>query len=316
MGKSGLALAAALAGVLSLAGAGASGQVTCGPRTGGRPVAVDPTKVPQVTAVCQYVSHVKAMMYGKPSVTVNFYNPTTKLAWHGWTMDMSFAKTLEGMKKGDYVKVSSGDYMGGQVITACTPYKLKPNEDHPDAFIFQICEEVQVNRKPVQIVVLEKLGVDIKLPLLTHQDETGKVAVDPNVLAAASTLKKGELVEVDTQVFGGKRSVRYIAPFSPPIEGKFSKMELTGKEGDRKGAIEYTDGSETKKLEIGMVGPAKYQEPDPTVVASAKMLKAGDPVQIKTRKAGDKDVVMRISRGKLIKDAPKDAPKDRPAKGD
>jgi hypothetical protein len=264
------------------------------------------TKAPEFTSVVRFVELRRGAAWGKPVmyVVVRPYDkpkPLSRLVVpkedpdsREYDPDPKYREVAEKLIKGNLIQVTWAKVARHCVICKLAKYEPKPGEDDPMGFLFVRSSVIRIGRAPYLSVTLEKFGKQAAVYVPNRKGDDGKPEPDPALLDKVAKLKKGQVVEVETEGRGKARFLRYIEPYRAPVEGEFLRIVERPASRAKRAGVEIRADGQAKIVYFRSVGRGEYAQPDPKLLAAAKRLLRGDKIRVKTIKEGDEVVAVRI----------------------
>ena len=193
------------------------------------------------------------------------------------------ADVVRGLKKGDTVKIELDDTKPRPFVTYAKPYKLKPGETDPKAYLFENTFRKEEGRASYTAVVLSRFDEHTTVAVQQKRDKEGDMASDTAILDLLQKLKTGEVVEADIREGGRTPVLVSLERYAPPQNGKFVKMAEQDVEGQKAPAVELQrDGKPVTALVAGKMQGQRWVA-DAKVLAAAKKLKPDAEVVFRAR---------------------------------
>jgi hypothetical protein len=247
---------------------------------------------PDETAVYRYVSmNEEGRWSGKPVLRLVFTPalgdkiidmivPNNNMMGHKYDPPQFVVDLVKGLKPGDLMKIKTFNSARENtiIINQIERYKSAPGEDEPGVFLFQSANP--------DSVVLAKFLVTQNVPLATKKDADGKMVPDADLKKIIDGLKAGQAVDILVVTVDGKPTLNAIAPYAPPLRGKFIKLTETQVGVVKLPAVEI-EGEKSAMLTLVIQSQAAAGgklAPLPELLKQIKALKAGQPILFKTRK--------------------------------
>lgn len=202
----------------------------------------------------------------------NKYDPVPQVADH-----------LGGVKRGDTIKIEIEHNQPRPFVTYARPYKLKPGEEDPRAYVFENTFRKEEGGSMYTAVVLSRFDEHTTVAVQQRRDKDGDMVSDGAVLELLQNLKAGELVEAEIRGGGPVPVLTALERYAAPQTGKFLKMSEQEVEGQKAPAVELErDGKPVTALVAGKL-QGKRWVPDPRVLSTAKRLKPDAEVVFRVR---------------------------------
>jgi len=259
------------------------------------------------TAVGRFGGARRGTCWRKPVLRVTVLHPVRKAArslavpkqdWLSGAYDPvpHIVERVKKLKKGDYIKYTTVVLSGEVLIHDLSPYRLQEGEDDPDACLFEGSRELRKGRTPCLVVTLSRFAEKTEAMLPTVKGPDGKPRPHPDMARTVSTLRKGQVVDVEIAKRRGTAQLEYISPYAPPAVGQFVQVGEQTRDGRRTVNIAIRTSDGPTVFPVVRRGRGRYQAPDPRVVAAAKRLRPGDRVAVKTRRAPEGTVAVKIQK--------------------
>lgn len=198
------------------------------------------------------------------------------------------ADSLGGVKRGDTIKIEVEDHRPRPYVTYAKPYKLKPGEEDPRAYVFENTFRKEEGRSTYTAVVLSRFDEHKTVAVQQRRDKDGDMASDASILELLQSLKAGELVEAEIRDSRPVPVLTALERYATPQTGKFLKMTEQEVEGQKAPAVELErDGKPVTALVAGKL-QGKRWVPDAKVLSAAKKLKPEAEVVFRVRDDGGK----------------------------
>jgi hypothetical protein len=204
-------------------------------------------------------------------------------------------KYLTDAKPGDLFTIGTATDEGQTSVRKIGRYDAKPGEDKPNSFIFQESGG-DADHPTVSLSRFGQVGV---LAVATKKDDSGKMAPDPDVIAAIATFKEGDVVIARLKP-GRVPTLGSIELYTPPLTGEFVKMTSSTIDGQPHPAIEIkTDSGTDTVLLPGTANKAGKWTVDPQLFAAVHHMRAKSPIEYRTTQSGDQTVLKDIALAKV-----------------
>ena len=198
------------------------------------------------------------------------------------------ADSLGGVKRGDTIKIEVEHSQPKPFVTYAKPYKLKPGEEDPRAWVFENSFRKEEGRSTYTAVVLSRFDEHKTVAVQQRRDKDGDMVSDGALLELLQNLKAGELVEAEIRDARPVPFLTSLERYAPPQTGKFLKMTEQEVEGQKAPAVELErDGKPVTAVVSGKL-QGKRWVPDGKVVSAAKKLKPEAEVVFRVRDDGGK----------------------------
>jgi len=195
---------------------------------------------------------------------------------------------LNALQKGDAIKIELDDSKPKPFVTYLRKYDLKPGEENPKTYVFEITMEKGEGRQTYNAVVLSKFDQMTTCAIPQKKGKEGQPEPDPEMMAMVSKLNRGDLVEAEIREARPVPMLVHIDRFAPPHTGKFLKLAEEEVDGQKTSAVEIErEGKTVKALVPGKLQSKKWV-PDAKVLAAARKLKPDAEVVYRAREDGDK----------------------------
>ena len=204
------------------------------------------------------------------------------------------ADSLGGVKRGDTIKIEVEQNQPRPFVTYAKPYKLKPGEEDPRAWVFENTFRKEEGRSTYTAVVLSRFDEHKTVAVQQRRDKEGDMVSDGAVLELLQSLKAGELVEAEIRDGRPVPVLTSLERYAPPQPGKFLKMSEQDVEGQKAPAVELErDGKPVTALVVGKM-QGKRWVPDAKVLSAAKRLKPDAEVVVRVREGDGKSWLKQI----------------------
>jgi len=219
------------------------------------------------------------------------------------------------LKKGDVIKIELDDTKPKPFVTYVKPYKLKPGETDPRAFVFENSFRKEEGRSTYTAVVLSRFDEHTTYAVQQKRDKDGDMASDAAILDLLPKLKSGEVVEAEIKDGGRTPVLTSLERYAPPQTGKFVKMAEQDVEGQKAPAVELErEGKPLTALVAGKMQGKRWVA-DPKVLAAAKKLKPEAEVVFRTRDDDGKVVLKDIEPAPKSSEEASAGPRERAPRG-
>jgi hypothetical protein len=193
------------------------------------------------------------------------------------------ADVVRGLKKGDTFRIELDDTKPRPFVTYARPYKLKPGESDPNAYIFENTFRKEEGRSSYTAVVLSRFDEHTTVAVQQKRDKEGDMASDTAILDLLQKLKTGEVVEAQIQGGGRTPILTGLERYAPPQTGKFVKLSEQDVEGQKAPAVELErDGKPVTAVVAGKLQGKRWVA-DAKVLGAAKRLKPDAEVVFRAR---------------------------------
>ena len=194
------------------------------------------------------------------------------------------ADVVRGLKRGDVMKIELDDTKPRPFVTSARPYKLKPGESEPNAYVFENTFRKEEGRSTYTAVVLSRFDEHTTFAVQQKRDKDGDMASDADIIALLQKLKTGEVVEAEISGGVGRTPIlTSLERYAPPQTGKFVKVSEQEVEGQKAPAVELErEGKPVTAVVAGKM-QGKRWVPDAKVLAAAKKLKPDAEVVFRAR---------------------------------
>jgi hypothetical protein len=126
----------------------------------------------------------------------------------------------EEFKSDEYVYVETVDLYGGPWVVAWSRYEVVPGEEQPGAYVLSHSVEDKIDGRLRSGVVLRKLGQEFIYYIPSVPDDNGEEQYDVRILYQIGVLlAKGQLVEVEVDVFSNPKELRSIRHYGASKKG-------------------------------------------------------------------------------------------------
>ena len=195
---------------------------------------------------------------------------------------------IKALKPGDYVRVETTVKDKQVWMRKVEPYKVTPGEEQPGTFVFNESYTQAVGGQDHLYVRLTKFAniVDCVIPM--KRNESKQSVPDPAVSEQLGKFKKGDVVEAEVQPGRPFATLRGIEAYAAPVPAKMGKVVETEIDGQKYPAVELDEGGKSLSLPVNGRLSGKKRVPDARLLSSAKALKPGAEVLIRTREDGGK----------------------------
>jgi hypothetical protein len=195
---------------------------------------------------------------------------------------------LNALHKGDAIKIELDDSKPKPFVTYLKKYDLKPGEENPKTYVFEITMEKGEGRQTYNAVVLSKFDQLTTCAVPQKKGKEGQPEPDPEIMSLVSKLNRGDLVEVEMREARPVPTLVHIDRFAPPRTGKFVKLGEEEVDGQKAPAVEIEREGKTVKALVAGKQVNKKWVPDGKVLAAARKLKPEAEVVYRAREDGDK----------------------------
>lgn len=193
------------------------------------------------------------------------------------------ADVVRGLKRGDTIKIELDESKPSPFVTYAKPYKLKPGESEPNAYVFENTFRKEEGRSTYTAVVLSRYEEHTTFAVQQRRDKEGDMASDAAILDLLQKLKTGEIVEAEIKDGGRTPVLTGLERYAPPQTGKFVKMAEQDVDGQKAPAVELErEGKPLTALVAGKMQGKRWVA-DARVLAAAKKLKADADVVYRAR---------------------------------
>jgi hypothetical protein len=195
---------------------------------------------------------------------------------------------INALHKGDAIKIEFDDSKPAPFVTYVKKYDLKPGEENPKTYVFEITMEKGEGRQAYNAVVLSKFDQMTTCAIPQKKGKEGQPEPDPEMMAMVSKLNRGDLVEAEMRESRPVPTLVHIDRYAPPQTGKFVKLGEEEVDGQKTPAVELErEGKTVKALVAGKLVSKKWV-PDAKVMAAARKLKPDAEVVYRAREDGGK----------------------------
>jgi hypothetical protein len=191
--------------------------------------------------------------------------------------------TITHLQAGDAVELELENIGGTFNIKTAKLVEIKPGEDTPHGYVYQ--ESYNDANTNAALVRLTKYGQSMEAILSFTKDAKGAPQPDPDLVAAVTALKPGQVVYAEISPFSAKQSLlTAIFPYKEPQTGKVSKVSEQPVDAGKTQAIdiETSDGKTLTALVPGKVINKRFI-PDPNLTRLVHSFKPGTEVVYLTR---------------------------------
>ncbi len=206
---------------------------------------------------------------------------------------------IDKLKAGDVFKATYDLKNNTALVSAITPYAMKPGEELPNGFVFNESYDKREGKLDYQMVDVKKFDQVITLVIPNRKDPTsGNMAPDPELLADAATFKPGDVVLIDATKSGTHPQIKSIELYTEPVAGTFIKSST---EKDNSGKEETTveiEGADGKTITAVVPGrmDGKKWVPDLKVEGEVKRLHPNLDVMYRATEDNGKTVLRFIQK--------------------
>jgi hypothetical protein len=195
--------------------------------------------------------------------------------------------TVRALKKGDPIRIELDDSKPRPFVVDVKPYKLKPGETDPKAYVFENSYRKEEGRSSYTAVVLSRFDEHTTYAVQQKRDKDGDMSSDPAIIELLPKLKTGDVVEAEIKP-GPTPLLTSLERYAMPQNGKFVKLTEQDVEGQKAPAVELErEGKPVTAVVVGKL-QGKRWVPDQRVLAAAKRLKPDAEVVFRARDDGGK----------------------------
>lgn len=201
------------------------------------------------------------------------------------------------LKRGDYIKVTYAMQNNVAMVSALALYPMKPGEDLLNGFIFNESYDKKEGKFDYQMVDVKKFDQLYTMVIPNKKDPTsGDMAPDPDLLAAASKLKPGDVVLIDSVAGQTHRQIKSIELYTEPVPGYFLKSkEEKSENGQTETSVEIeADGKTITAFVPGHLDGKKWVA-DLKVLGEVKHLRPKSDVMFRASDDNGKTVLHAIA---------------------
>lgn len=266
--------------------------------------------------VVRYQGSQMGSYFGKPAMIITGVHaiegkamqlPIPPSDWNAtkYVANEDMAAAVKNLKPGDYIKVETEVRNYKPWLKNLDPYEVVAGEEVPGNFVFFEGYSRNEGGQDVYFVTLTKYGQFIDAVLPNVRNEQKQMAPDAALMARASEMKKGDVVEASLAAGPGKYAlIKEIEPYSQPQEGTMGKVVTTEENGQKKQVVEIEAGGSTLSLPVAGKTVRDRFTPDARVLASAQRIKAGTAVLYRTRTEGGQQYLKAIEPAPKKKEEP------------
>jgi hypothetical protein len=190
---------------------------------------------------------------------------------------------VRALKKGDVIRIELDDSKPRPYVVDAKPYKLKPGETDPKAYVFENSFRKEEWRSTYTAVVLSRFDEHTTYAVQQKRDKDGDMSSDPAIIGLLPKLKTGDVVEAEVKPGGPTPVLTNLERYAMPQNGKFVKVTEQDVDGQKAPAVELErDGKAVTAVVAGRL-QGKRWVPDPKVLAAAKKLKPDAEVVFRAR---------------------------------
>jgi hypothetical protein len=195
--------------------------------------------------------------------------------------------TVRALKKGDPIRIELDDAKPRPFVVDVKPYKLKPGETDPKAYVFENSYRKEEGRSSYTAVVLSRFDEHTTYAVQQKRDKDGDMSSDPAIIELLPKLKTGDVVEAEIKP-GATPVLTGLERYAMPQNGKFVKLTEQDVEGQKAPAVELErEGKPVTAVVVGKL-QGKRWVPDGRVVAASRKLKPDAEVVFRARDDGGK----------------------------
>jgi hypothetical protein len=196
--------------------------------------------------------------------------------------------TVRALKKGDPIRIELDESKPRPYVVDVRPYKLKPGETDPKAYVFENSYRKEEGRSSYTAVVLSRFDEHTTYAVQQKRDKDGDMSSDPAIIELLPKLKTGDVVEAEIRPGGPTPVLTGLERYAMPQNGKFVKMTEQEVEGQKAPAVELErEGKPVTAVVVGKL-QGKRWVPDARVLAAVRKLKADAEVVFRARDDGGK----------------------------
>src|SRR5689334_13600101 len=196
--------------------------------------------------------------------------------------------SINALNKGEAIKIELDDSKPTPFVTYVKKYDLKPGEEQPKTYVFEITMEKGEGRQAYNAVVLSKFDQMTTCAIPQKKAKEGQNEPDPEMMALVSKLNRGDLVEADMREARPVPLLVHIDRYAAPQTGKFVKVSEEEVDGQKTPSVEIEHEGKTVKALVSGKQVSKKWVPDAKVMAAARKLKPDAEVVYRARQDGDK----------------------------
>jgi hypothetical protein len=190
---------------------------------------------------------------------------------------------VNALQRGEAIKIELDDTKPKPFVTYLKKYDLKPGEENPKTYLFEISMEKGEGRNAYTAVVLSKFDEMTTLAVPQKRGKDGQAEPDAEIMGLVSKLNRGDLVEVEQRDGRPVPTLVHIDRFSPPQTGKVLKVADEEIEGQKTPAVQIErEGKTVTALVPGKLQSKKWVA-DGKLAAAVKKLKPEAEVVYRTR---------------------------------
>jgi hypothetical protein len=219
--------------------------------------------------------------------------------------------TVRALKKGDPIRIELDDAKPRPYVVDVKPYKLKPGETDPKAYVFENSFRKEEGRSTYTAVVLSRFDEHTTYAVQQKRDKDGDMSSDPAIIELLPKLKTGDVVEAEVKPGGAVPTLTSLERYAMPQNGKFVKVTELDVDGQKAPAVELERDGKAVTAVVAGKAQGKRWVPDPKVLAAAKKLKPDAEVVFRAR---DDDGKLWLKEIEPAPKAPEESARERGAR--